>query len=754
MKRKASSEQARANTLPGAMKSRPHFFQRLTALLTLCAFGSGIAFGQQTLPPPVPRPTLPARTPSTPVPAAEREANSDEVQPTAQPAPGERDQSVGTLLLVDESAQQVLKLIESISGKPIIRAQNLQPVKISFDSRGPMTKQEALIALESLLSLNGIALTPIGDSFIKAVSYQDVARQAPEFLEGNARDYPPSEKFYTMLTKLKYLSVSGKEYGEIIEPIMSPSPIGKVVALPKANSLLLTDTLINLQRVEEVLNNADAPQNIDEEVLFFPLRNMQARDLQSRLQSLLLNQSSALSKYFLNNTTIEADERTNQLIVLTHPTNVQILNTIIESFDIDVEPQTSSEVFYIKHAQATEVQTLLDSVVKGQQEAREKEPENAVGRDGAPRQSGQPGGEAQPAAPAPTPSAATQTMVDNLAAGNLQFSQYITIVADERSNAVVVYGTKNDIRQIGELIDKIDVVLAQVMIEVIIAEVTLDRDEVSGLSSLGLTRDGTSWGGMSLSTNTPSISDTPAFDITATADFKNFSISFGPALANGKLRVLQAPVLATTHNREATITVSESRPFVTGSTTSQINPDATTTTVQYRDVGIELTVTPLIGSNGVVQMEIEQKVENFIPDSSVTIDGVPQSAIAKREATSFVSVTDQEIIVLAGLQESSISRTDQKVFLLGDIPLVGELFKPETNNDYRRELMIFIKPNVIYMQSDATRIANRTIHNLDNGASVQQYLENPDMSEIYDKEIYEPPTEPVRRVNKTYGPNR
>ncbi|MDP0497368.1 MAG: secretin N-terminal domain-containing protein [Verrucomicrobiota bacterium JB024] len=737
------------------MKSRSKLFLWLTALAAFGACGAGTALGQAPETPPLPLPQrIPAasRPPAAQPPATPPATESEMVQPTAQPAPGERDKTIGNLVLVDESAQQVLKLIETLSNKPIIRAQNLPAVKISFDSRGPMTKQEALIALESLLSLNGIALTPMGNSFIKAVTYQDIARQAPEFIEGNARDYPPSEKFYTMLLKLKYLSVSGKEYELIIQPLMSPNPIGNVVPLPKANSLLLTDTLINLQRVEEVLNNADEPQSMGEEVLFYPLRNMQARDLQARLQSLLLNQNSALSKYFLNNTTIEADERTNQLIVLTHPTNVPMLNTIIDSFDIDVEPQTSSEVFYIKHAQAVEVQTLLDAVVSGQQETREEEPENAVGKNGG----GQPGGGGgdAPAAPTPPQPSAISQAADNLDSGNLQFSKYITIVADERSNAVVVYGTKTDIKQIGELIDKIDVVLAQVMIEVIIAEVTLDKDEVSGLSSLGLSSDGGGWKGASISTNTPSIADTPAFDITMSTDLKTFNVAFGPAMAEGKLRVLQAPVLATTHNQEASVNVSESRPFLTGSTTSQVNPDATTTTVQYRDVGIQLTVKPLIGSNGVVQMEIEQIVENFIPDSSVTINGVPQQAIAKREATSFVSVTDQQVIVLAGLQESSISRSNQSVFLLGDIPILGELFKPETNNDARRELMIFIKPNVIYTQTDATRIANRTIHNLDNGARVQDYLNNPDMSEIYDKEIYEPPTEPVQRVQKNYGPNR
>lgn len=675
-----------------------------------------------------------------------------------------RADMVGELNFVDFDAQAMLQTVETLSGKPIISAQNLPAVKISFNSNGPMTRQEALIAVESLLSLNGIALTPMGN-FIKAVGFQDVARQVPEFLKDDARGYPPSEKFYTGLYKLDYLSVSSNEYQPIIEPIMSPNPIGKIVPLPKANALLLTDTLINLQRVEEVLESADRPQAIREEVLFYPLRNMQARDLQARLQNLLLNQNSAMSKYFANNTTIESDERTNQLIVLTHSSNVKMLNTIIESFDIAVEPQTTSEVFYIKHAQATEIEALLEEVVTGQQQAREDAP---TAENAATQQPGQPPGPSPsgstppsgsnnlPARPGATPGAAApRPSVDGVDVENLQFSEFITLVADERSNAIVVYGTKSDIKQIGELIDKIDVVLAQVLIEVLIAEVTLDEDEVSGLASLNLSRDGTSLGGIEFATSTPSAGSATGFSVSAaTFDLKNFTVDFGPDIAAGKVRILQAPVIATTHNQEASINVSDSQPFLTGSTTSQINPEATTTTVQYRDVGIQLKVKPLIGSNGIVQMEIEQTVENVIEGLGVEIDGVNQPFIAKREAISFISVTDDEVIVLAGLQESRINRTENSMYFLGKLPILGEIFNSSSDNNTRRELMIFIKPNVIYTQTDATALADRTLDNLDNGDMARQYFENPDMSEIYEVETADPEPKQITRKKKSFSPRR
>ncbi len=672
----------------------------------------------------------------------------------AQLEPVDAEQPI-SINLAGDSAGQVLSLIELITGKSVIRAQNLPAVKITFNSYGPISRAEALVALESLLSINGIALTPIGEKFIKAVTFQDVVRQVPEYLQVDPRDLPASEKFYTMMVRLQYLNVAANEHQNILEPIMSPSPIGKIVNLPKANALLLTDTLLNLQRVQSVLQTADEPHAIEDQVYFFQLKNMQARELQSRLQSMLLNQNSSLSKYFIGNTTLESDERTNQLVVLTHPSNEELLRKIIDSFDIEVDPQTSSEVFYIKHAQAIEVEAVLEEVITGQQKTREDEPDTLQQDTPNINQTADvppAGSNNLPTPPGGTPgTSAPRPGSDGVDSDNLQFSQFITIVADERSNAIIVYGTKTDIKQVSALIDKIDVVLAQVMIEVVIAEVTLEEDEVSGLNALGIKREGSGIGGISFNTQTPSIGDDPAFSINTTLDLKEFTVAFGPAVSKGKVRILQAPVIATTHNQEATINVSQSQPFITGSATSTINTDSVTNTVQYRDVGIQLTVKPLIGSNGIVQMEIEQIVENTT-GSNVEVNGTEQPIIAKREATSFVSVSDQEIIVLAGLQESKVNRTDQKVFLLGDIPIFGEIFNSERDDNTRRELMLFIKPTVIYTQTDATRVADKTLEYLDNGEQARKFLTTPDMSVIFDEETAEPPLRDLRTPTKQYGP--
>ncbi|WOO40033.1 secretin N-terminal domain-containing protein [Rubellicoccus peritrichatus] len=658
--------------------------------------------------------------------------------------PEEPEEMVTTIVFSDDSALQVLQLLEQLTGKAVLRQQSIPAVKINFNSQGPMTKSEAILAIESLLSLNGIAITDLGERFIKVVPLNTVAQQVPIFITGSTLGLSPSQAVYSKLFKLEYLSVQA-EAQPLIQQLMSMNAAGALVPFTKTNSMLITDALVNLQRIEKVLMDADQPQVPDEEVLFFQLTNVKATDLQGRLQALIQNQNSAISRYFINNTTIEADERTNQLIVLTHPSNEPMIANFIKKLDIDVAPVTTSRVFYIKHAKAVDIDSLLEEVITGQQQAVE-EANNANTGQNRPQRGNQPNQPNQPQ---------TQTIsVGQVDTSGVRFSEFITIVADERSNAIVAYGTKADLDQIESLIDQIDVLLAQVHIEVIIAEVQLNHDEVNGISALNLDYNIADLSGLSGGvTGKGNTTLDPPFTFFGATDTDTVSIALGESLVNSKSRVLSAPVIVTTHNQEATINVSQSRPFITGGITTQDGSVSgqVTNSVQYRDVGIQLKVTPLIGSNGVVQMEIEQIVENFT-GGSVDVNGTPQPFIDKREATSFISVTDQQTIVLAGLQQSQIDTADGKIWLLGDLPLIGDwLFSNDTIADARRELMLFIKPYVIYNQKDATAGVDLAIGNLDNGEDVDLFMETQNISAVFEKEEQEQKEELTPKIFRSRG---
>ncbi|MGE9296451.1 MAG: secretin N-terminal domain-containing protein [Puniceicoccales bacterium] len=682
------------------------------------------------------------------------------------PPADEAPEMVNTVIMVDMPLDAVLKYLEQLTGKAILRSQSLPAVKINFDSLGPMTRSEAIRAVESLLSLNGIMVTPVGDEFLKAVpASAGTNAQVPQFLLGSPMDMPASQAVYTKFFKLTYLDANSE--GKVVaEQLVSQG--GQVVIFPKNNAVLVSDSLINLQRIEQVLGDADRPDYQGENVFFFQLKYTKSTDLRQRLEK-LTSGNSGLAKYFANNTTFEADERTNQLIVITHPSNEPIIKNLITELDKDVEPVTSSEVFYIKHAQATEIDTLLEEVISGQQSAREKA-ESASERErrgaSAETQANISGGNrdslAANEAPPPAPNEGITGLIDNLDTRNLQFSDFVTIVADERSNAIVAYGTRSDIAQVRQLIEQIDVLLAQVYIEVIIAEVTLTDDAVSGfnefnitgspsLSPVSIIPDALGAGLAASGTAASNSNLDPPIDFTFTLNPDEFALALRTAAENSNIRILSAPNIVTTHNQEANVNVSQSQPIITSTVQNLATGSVAGTTsndVQYRDIGIQLTVTPLIGSNGIIQMEIEQVVENVV--SNTTVNNTEQPIIGKREATSFVSVADGEVIVLAGLQETRFRSSDGKLWLIGDIPLIGDLLNPETESNERRELMIFIRPTVYFGSESAYKHAQKIVQNLDNGDDVDTYLRTNDMSAVT-REAREEALEQSKELNEVSG---
>ncbi|MGE4551156.1 MAG: secretin N-terminal domain-containing protein, partial [Opitutales bacterium] len=193
------------------------------------------------------------------------------------------DEEVGIIKLSDETGPQVLKMIEMYTERNILPAQNLPQVQINFDSRTPMTKGEALVALESLLSMNGIALTKINQRFWKAVPAVGINQQVPVWLYGSPNLQPPSEKIYTTLFQLDYLPV--KDLMTSLSEFGSKS--FKPVPFEKANNVLVTDSMLNLQRMEMLIERLDRPVVMSSEtILFIKTQHVNVADVQRRLSTM------------------------------------------------------------------------------------------------------------------------------------------------------------------------------------------------------------------------------------------------------------------------------------------------------------------------------------------------------------------------------------------------------------------------------------------------------------------------------------
>jgi general secretion pathway protein D len=563
-----------------------------------------------------------------------------------------------------------------------------------------------------------------------------VRSEAPEFLVEPASNLPASGRVVSRLLELNFLRIA--EIQTQLNLLLSPNG-GSIIPFEKSNALLVTDTVSNIQAMEQLLARVDRPAPPRSEFRFIPVRFARAADVVAQVQGLIGGPGGL---ELGAGTVITADERTNQIVLAADPRQLQFFEDLIQRLDVQADLVTRNEVLYLKHAAATEVASLLSQLVSGSRTGT-----GATARPGGARQGGQavtaPGGQqltpqqrqqqlqrqqqqqrgqGQRQQVPQVPGAGGRTTAQQAAteavqsvmeeAGTSDFSETLTILPDERSNAIIVSGTRQDLVMIRELIDKIDIILAQVRIEVFIAEVSLNQNEASGLNALGINY---AEGGLVTGNVTG-----PGY--TFRREGINWSATLGQAAGRGDVRILSVPTIVTTHNREATIDVGERRPIITGTLTgTQLG--SVQSQISYETIGIQLRVRPLIGTDGTIQLEIDQRVDDIV--DSVTIDGNEQPVIGTRHATSFVSVANRETVVLGGLQSQTNRSTRGRIAFIGRVPILGSLINPRTRDNTRTELLVFIRPTVLPNTAAAHADAQEAIEKSTQRDSVRELLNPP-----------------------------
>ncbi|HYC70712.1 MAG TPA: secretin N-terminal domain-containing protein [Opitutaceae bacterium] len=610
--------------------------------------------------------------------------------PTARAQPtlpaSDASEFVGPVNLPGDSVDSILGLLERWTGKDLLRAQGLPNVTLTLVLKDRVPKAQGVQALETLLGLNGIAVTPLGDRFLKVTPLNVAKAESPEFIDGSTLGLPPSGRVASKLFQLQFLQVA--EFMPQTAGLLNPAAGSPPIIFDKANAALITDSITTLQRIETLVARLDRPILASTEPKFYPLRHATAADVVNRMRTIL---SGPLANMLGSATTYNADDRTNQLVLVTDARQHVFFDSLIAKLDVQSDPNTRNAVIYLKHGSAPDVANVLTQVVTGQMNAVR----SASGSSGAQRRDVPPNAPAP--APQPQPLVATVPALSLGADDAKQFSPLLTIIPEERTNAIIVSGTRDDIQLIESLIAKIDTLLAQVRIEVVIAEVTLGNNATSGISELGLQIAGdklVGFDGIGAGIavregviSSPGLVGSGPYDLAA-------QILLATTPRKNIANILSVPTLVTTHNRKGRIFVGESRPVIS----SYLNEGTTgggtnagyRSTVNQQEIGIELIVTPLIGTDGSVQLEIEQKVEDILGE--IEIDGNPQPRVGVRETNSFVSVRSGEVIVLGGLQRTSQTRTTSR---LGPVPIIGDLLGTRRRDNTRTDLVFFLRPTVL-----------------------------------------------------------
>ena len=602
---------------------------------------------------------------------------------------------VGPVILRDETIAQVLDLMQRWTGKSILRPQALPASVYTLSLPASITRDEALLAIETLLNLNGIAVIQQGDTFLKVVPNLLAKAESPTLLTGSTLTLPPSGRIATKIFSLKH--ANAQEFILQIVSSLNTTLASPPVYFGRNNAFLVTDSITNLQKIENLVAELDRPQLDLVVTKSYVLKNAMATDMVNKLTAMLRSPAtvSGGAPFRLSTgTTFLADERTNRVLLMGSADQHDFFDKLIDTLDQKSSPNTKTEVIFLRHADAQQVATLVTSLVTGQTTAAARAG-NTV-RSTTLNRTTTPTPVAVPGAPA---AASSQMGAD-------EFSSNLTVLPDIRSNSVVVSGTNDDLRLLYDLIDRVDVVLPQVRIEVVIAEVKLSDNETNGISALGLTVNNgklVGVGGNGGGFNVTGIPITPANPIL-NAGQTVFNPAQGTLAANndlsatiglvttprkGDLKILSVPAITTTHNKEATLFVGESRPVITGSTVAATTGQITST-VSQRDIGITLKVLPLIGKDGSVQLQVAQSVEDIL--GSTILDGNDQPIIGRRTTDSFVSAKSGEIIVLGGLQRMVTTKSTTR---LGPIPIIGDIFGSSTNLEEKQELIIFLRPYVL-----------------------------------------------------------
>lgn len=652
------------------------------------------------------RPQGSVRLPTAQEPSSEGAQRGGEGAPSAGGATEKGDTPMGEemvyLNVQDQDIKDVIKQISKATGKNFIIDDKIRG-KVTILSERPMTKEEAYQAFLSALEMALYTTVTGPGGIIKVVSLKDAASSP---IPVHVDSTPYTDSYVTRLIKLNKLNVS--EVEKAIKPLISGS--AKLFPYPATNTLILTDSGTNIDRLMKIIKELD--QGGEEQVLeIIPIIYADAKDVAQKVISLFeIEKSGAGPARKAGDVAMEdikavskiiSDDRTNSLIVLASKRAIDEVRSVIAKLDVPLKQGDTGQihVHYLKYAKAADLSQTLSSIVSGAKAATK-----TAGKEGE-----KGGAAAKGGGPLP---------VTQLEGG-------ISIGADETTNALIITASAKDYQVlVDELISKLDIPARQVYLESVVMELEVNRGKNYGASGYAGAGNRTliGFGGTSFSQppfsaisglfNPTSFFATPGIlggllsrdkvtiDVpngsggSTTLEIPAFSAFLNALQTYRDFNIVSTPNILTVDNQKASIEVT--RKQYIPQTTITATAGATTAGSQPVEAGLTLEITPQITEGDAVRMQIHQKLSNFTGTATATL-GPPET---KREITTTVVAMDGQTVVLGGLMEDVTSNQKSKVPLLGDIPLLGLLFQSTAKTSQKSNLLVFITPHVIKDPSD------------------------------------------------------
>lgn len=615
----------------------------------------------------------------------------------------------------DVELLNVIRLMSELTGKNFLVDGNVRG-KVTLIAPEPVSIAEAYEVFLSILEIQGFTVVPQG-TVIKVIPSADIKDNPIPTATDDAGALSPtsSDAYVTRLIPLTFADVN--QIRGLLSPLVSKE--SSLLSYEPTNTLILTETASNITRLQKIIAVLDvkAPTKI---FRVLPLEHADAGELASSLQTALQGlaetntaaeaqpssdqaerrrrrrqRSGQAAQSAVEGPTIIADARTNSLVLIATPADMEAAQDIIAKLDIPTPAGRGKiHVYYLSHADAEELAQVLTAQAPEIAQIQEVQADGQAQRGQSTRR--------------PTTG---KTPTD------------ITITADKPTNSLVITADPETYAIIEDIIKKLDIRRSQVLVEGLIAEVTLDTardlgvewrviDQLDGTQVFASAAGTAGADGTGVLANPAALLSTPGFVIGALRNtirldiggseqqLLNIPVLLRAFQSNTNVEVLATPNLLTTDNEEAEIIVGEQRPFLTS--VNRI-PDAgiinVSNTFDFRDTGITLRITPQISKGHTVRTELFLEITRFVSEAEVGA-----VTTTKRSTKTTVIVDDGQTIVLGGLIQDTSNDAETRVPFLSNLPLLGGLFRQTGVRSNKTNLLIFLTPHIISSHDDVDRV--------------------------------------------------
>ena len=628
----------------------------------------------------------------------------------APAAAGERKVSVS---FNNADIMDVIRWAADLTDKNIIISDKVKNKKITVIAGEPMTRQEAYEAFLAVMQVNDFVIVETDNSLkvFPAINAKDNA--VPMINDSGASQ----EDFVISIIKIK--NVSAQQLLALLRPLVPGTAQFQVHT--GTNILLVADYKANVEKISRLVEQIDKAGTIDVE--FIALKHASAKEVVELISSLVpkivgpdAKDAPAQSLNFA------ADERSNSILMSGDTVLRGQMKKLIEKLDQPVAGEGNTQVIYLNYADAEEMAQILTGV----SDSVSSKSKSSSSRDSSSTLGGSTSGGTSSRPEKERPSVSAHTNGD------------LSIVASEANNALVITAPPSVLATVKTVIEKLDVRREQVLVEALLIEV---NEDVGRKLSLLWASDPQSTGTQSVGSFVgPNDPDKPSDDPSVNGILSGFGL-VARYFRDGDLRgvlqaietvtesnVLATPTIMALDNEEAEILVGENVPFITGET-SDLNSTNTRVSIERQDIGLHLIVTPKINLNDTVTLEVEQKVESISPNKGDAADIVTN----KREIKTKAIVDDGQILVLGGLIRDESQETESKVPFLGDIPVIGWLFKGTNKTMVKKNLMVLIHPKIVRNKTDGMKESVESYNKM--RALEQYYNDNRDFLTIRPKDL-------------------